>query len=455
MTKLFDAFDAVSAKAWKQKIQIDLKGKDYNDALIWNSLEEISVKPFYHKEDKNTVFKTDANSSRWKIHQFIFIDEEASAVSKINKMLLGGIQSFSLKFAHNHIDFTAILNAVSLKQNFIHIEFDFFDTGYIKKMVDFLISKHFHFRIGVDILGNLAKTGNWYTSNAEDHKNFLALLEYNKHITPTIDTGLYQNSGANMVQQLAYGLAHANEYLNFIDQRTSLKGFHFTFKVRVGSNYFFEIAKLKAFRVLWNSLLEVYEVQPKMHLISTPSIRNKTLYDYNVNMLRTTTECMSAILGGADYIANLPYDYIYHKENNFADRIARNQLLILKNESNLGKVSNPTEGSYYIENLTGQLAEKALLLFKDIESKGGFMAQLFSSKIQDAIKENSKKEKKLFEDNIEVLVGTNKYREHTDVMRNNLERNPFAKKNTNNTLIKPIQEERLAENLEQKRLENE
>jgi len=190
-------------------------------------------------------------------------------------------------------------------------------------------------------------------------------------------------------------------------------------------------------------------------LLVIPTKRNKTIYDYNVNMLRTTTECMSAILGGADVISNLPYDSLYHKDNEFGDRIARNQLLILKNESYFDKVNNPADGSYYIESLTQQLAEKSLALFKDIELNGGFLKQLNDGIIKRKIQENADKEQELFDSGKEILLGTNKYPNQKDLMKNDLELFPFVKTKPRKTLIVPIIEKRLAEKSEQERLSNE
>jgi methylmalonyl-CoA mutase len=172
-------------------------------------------------------------------------------------------------------------------------------------------------------------------------------------------------------------------------------------------------------------------------------------------MLRTTTECMSAILGGANSIANLPYDALYHKDNEFGDRIARNQLLVLKHESYFDKVSNPADGAYYIETLTEQLAEKALLLFKEIEEKGGFITQLIEGNIQKKISESATKEQELFDTGKEVLLGTNKYPNKNDKMKHDLELFPFLKQKPRKTLITPIIEKRLAEKLEQERLAQE
>ena len=172
-------------------------------------------------------------------------------------------------------------------------------------------------------------------------------------------------------------------------------------------------------------------------------------------MLRTTTECMSAILGGANSITNLAYDAIYHKDNEFASRIARNQLLILKKESYFDKVNNPADGSYYLETLTEELASKALDLFKDIESNGGFLKQLKEGIIQRKIKESAQKEQAQFDAKDLILLGTNKHANTQDKMKDDLELYPFVKTNKRKTLIEPIIEKRLAETSEQKRLKTE
>ena len=164
---------------------------------------------------------------------------------------------------------------------------------------------------------------------------------------------------------------------------------------------------------------------------------------------------MSAVLGGADAIFNMPYDAVYHKNNEFGNRIARNQLLIMKYEAHLNKVKNAAEGAYYIENLTEQFAEKALAIFKDIENGGGFLKQLKDSVIQKKIKESAEKEQEKFDNGELVLIGTNKYQNTADKMQQEIQLYPFLKKNPRKTLIEPILERRLSEKLEEQRLETE
>ena len=163
---------------------------------------------------------------------------------------------------------------------------------------------------------------------------------------------------------------------------------HFSFSV--GSNYFFEIAKLRAFRILWAALLKEYEIRGfRSSYFCTTKFTKQNIYDYNVNLLRTTSECMSAILGGANTISNVSYDAIYHKSNEFGERISRNQLLILQQESYLTEAQSFAEGAYYIESITQQLAENALTIFKQIEKSGGFLKQLKDGIIQKKIKESA------------------------------------------------------------------
>lgn len=460
---LFNEFPAISSKQWKQLIQFDLKGEDYNETLIWKTNEGIDVKPFYHAdefEDFPEISNTKA--TQWNICQSIFVADVQKSNRKAKTILELGVDSVKFILPSKDSSVEALLKGIDLSSNPIYFELQFLDSEFVKQLsvipakADKPLGSAKLIHIETDIIGNLAKTGNWYKNLTEDHKHFETIVQNTN--TFSIDMGLYQNAGANMVQQLAYGLAHANEYLNHFDnvitneKKQSLK---VTFNVSVGANYFFEIAKLRALRLLWSTLASEYKVNPERLIVATPTKRNKTLYDYNTNMLRTTTECMSAILGGANTVCNLAYDEIYHKTNDFGERMARNQLLILKHESYFNKVNNPSDGAYYIENLTEKLAEKALQLFKDIEANGGFLKLLKEGNIQRKIKESAEKEQEQFNNKEAVLLGTNKHTNPSDRMKNELELYPFVKTNPRKTLIEPIIERRLAETLEQKRLSDE
>ena len=454
MKPLFTNFAPVSAKEWKQKIQFELKGADYNETLIWNSPDDIKVKPFYDKEDVKEVISVTTKASEFKICQNIFVHDINKSIERALDSLARGAESIRFTIEDETIAIEKLLEKLPLESTAIFFHLNFISIDFVQKIESIATKRKATIYCNLDPIGHLAKEGNWFTTSEKN--NFETLINLVKRDNSlsliSVNGALYQNAGATIVQQIAYTLAHANEYFNHVELS---KPQIMVLEIAVGTNYFFEIAKLRAIRLLFNLIASEYNQNWNCHLVVTPTKRNKTLYDYNVNMLRTTTECMSAILGGADTIANLPYDALYHKDNEFGDRIARNQLLILKNESYFDKVNNPSDGSYYIESLTQQLADKALVLFKDIEANGGFLKQLNEGIIKRKIQESADKEQELFDSGKEVLLGTNKYPNKNDQMKNDLELYPFVKQNARKTLITPIIEKRLAEKLEQERLASE
>ncbi len=467
MNNLFNDFEGVSSKQWKQKIQYDLKGADYNESLVWQSLEGINVAPTYHAEDFSEKFQPIVgNPNLWNIAQSIFIDDEII----VNNLAIDAIKrgAESIIFSASKVfDIKQVFKNFPFEKIPIYFDFKFLDEAFLLKLKSFLSSNKAEVFYNVDLLGNLAESGNWFENETKDYTKLHSILkDLNVEESPnllSINASLFQNAGANMVQQLAYALAQANEYLNHLlqlhEKDSALFSEDFftkcqlTFKISVGSNYFFEIAKIRALRKLYVALASEYNFNPACHIIATPSKRNKTIYDYNVNMLRTTSECMSAILGGANTICNLPYDSIYHKSNEFGERISRNQLLILKRESYFDVVGNSADGSYYIESITNQLAEKALSVFKEIEKGGGFLKQLQEGTIQKKIKESAEKEQDYFDEGKLKLLGTNYHINKNDKMHNDLQLFPFVKTNIRKTLISPIVEKRIAEKNEMERLE--
>ena len=450
---LFKDFNPVTAKEWKQKIQFDLKGADYNETLVWESPEGIKVKPFYHADDEVATPSVQKQTG-WSIGQSIYAGNASLANKNALAALAKGAESLIFVVPSAEVKIATLLKDINLKETTIYFVFQFLSSSYVKGILDFVGDAKDYIYLNIDIIGNLAKDGNWFFNLEKDHAELKAILALDAKNTMSVDVSLYQNAGANMVQQLGDALAHANEYLNHIGSK-AMSTFNMTFKVAVGTNYFFEIAKLRALRLLWSTLAREYGIAENCHIIAIPTKRNKTIYDYNTNMLRTTTESMSAVLGGANMVCNTPYDALYQKTNEFGNRIAINQLLLLKNESYFDKIDNAAAGAYYIESLTEQLAAKGLVLFKQIEKGGGFLKQLKAHTIQKKIKESAQKEQIAFDEGKEVLVGTNKFLNETDKMKDNLELYPFIKTKARKTLIEPIIERRLAEEVEQKRLKDE
>ena len=445
-------WNAVSSKQWKQQIQFELNGADYNETLIWNSPEGIKVKPFYHRDENITNYKVNSQATKFKICQNIFVHDLEKSIYRANDSIARGAESLRFTIEDKSIDIEKLLNEINLENISVYFNLNFISIDFVIKINDFANKKGTKIYCNFDPIGHLAQDGNWIETieknNFEAINNISAIENLKLCGIISINAALFQNSGANIVQQIAYAVGQALEYFNNIQNINT----QIVFQVAVGTNYFFEIAKLRALRLVFKAVATEFNHNLDCHILAAPTKRNKTIYDYNTNLLRTTTECMSAILSGADTIANLPYDNLYHKDNEFADRIARNQLLILKNESYFDKVNNQADGSYYIESLTNQLAEKALILLKEIENSGGFLKKLKDGTIKRKIQESANLEQELFNSGKEILLGTNKYPNKNDFMKNDLELFPFVKIKSRKTLISPIIENRLAEKMEQERL---
>ncbi len=439
---LFSEFDPVSEKKWKQKIQADLKGADYNETLIWQSAEGVDVRPFYVAESGPVTYSNEPPGS-WRMGQRItpgddFPDDLEAIIIKISEA--GEVPE-------------ALIEKTMNQGIFLHLEMGFLSQEFIAR-VEGIVGDYAHYALNIDLLGKLSQTGNWHKNNSEDHAILQFLLQHSKApYVCGVNTDLYQNAGANRIQQLAYGLLQANEYLNFGEQH-GLDPKPFVFKTAIDGNYFFEIAKLRALRWLWNTLAAEYGLDARCHIIAEPSLRNKTTLDYNSNLLRSTMECMSAIYGGADTIINRPYDSHFKYENDFSSRIALNQLRILKYESYLDKVNNPADGTYYIESLTEKLAQKALSLFKELEASGGYYQHLRSGTLQKKIREQAQAQAADFEEGTEKLVGVNAYVDEGDAVLDQLDFSPFLQKEARKTEVEPIVPKRLAERLEKERLKN-
>lgn len=444
---LFDAFSPVSAKEWKQKIQFDLKGADYN-SLLTNTLDGITINPFYHLDTFESLeIPTPKHDS--KICQQIFIDSEKITNKIAKNAFKNGVDTIKFS-ASKGFDYKQVFKDLDSKKVSFILEIHFLEKAFLTAFIPF--AKQKNIAVFIDVIGNLARTGNWFYSQKEDFEMVKNSLRESKNKMNIIgvDGTIYQNSGANNIQQIAYVLT---QFLAYLDHDIVPK--KVLFQVAIGSNYFFEISKIRALRYLFDLLTKELEIDCDMKVIAIPSKRNKTIYDYNVNMLRTTTEKMSAMLGGAEFVCSFPYDAIYHKSNDFGERIARNQLLVLKEESYFKEAYKVANGSYFIEKISVQLAEKALELLKDIDKNGGFLQQLKKGTMQRKIEESAKKEQMQFDKGELILLGTNKYPNEKDKMKENLELYPFVKYKPRKTTVKPIIEKRLAEKIEQNRLKEE
>ena len=249
-TQLFQDFEPISSKQWKQQIQFELKGADYNETLIWESLEGIKVKPFYHSDDNIPIYTSKTNTTAFTILQQIFVHDIQMSNKKAKESLQRGAESIHFTIESDKIDITKLMSNLPLGNVIYYINLPFLSPEYVKILNDFAAANSYNFIIQVDPVGQLCKDGNWYENLNSDFQKLNEISKNSSLPFLKIQSEIYQNSGANMVQQLAYTLAHINEYFN----RISAINQPITIEVAVGTNYFFEIAKLRALRHLFNTL---------------------------------------------------------------------------------------------------------------------------------------------------------------------------------------------------------
>ncbi len=456
MGKILDEFSKIDSKLWNKKIKDDLKKLGHSNITSYNSKENIKIKPFYTSDDLNNLKNVDSNyPDSWTICQNISADNSSVANIKALELINKGAESINFIIQNNSIRCKDLLKNIDIEKIELFFKIEFHSNSFLKSLNDIIKSSSTSFNISFDPIGSFAKTGSWKSSMNEDldklNKNINILEKFNNVII--VNSGLYQNSGANIFEEIAFTLSHANEYLNHFNGKCANK---IAFNISMGSNYFFEIAKLKALRFLWSKITKEYNNEINFpHIIAKPSKRNKTIIDYNNNILRTTTECMSAILGGANTISNITYDSIFKNKNEYSEKIALNQLLIIKHETHIDKVKNAADGSYYINNIANTIAEESLKIFKDIENRGGFISALEKNIIQKRIDKSHKIEQELFNNNKEKLLGINIFTDLNQKIKSEINKPIFTKSNTRNTKIKPISEIRLAEEIELSRIKNE
>ncbi len=440
-SKLFSEFTPISTEEWESKIIEDLKGADYKKKLIWNSNEEIEIKPYYrvenllHLDYLNTIpgqypysRGNNADKNHWLIRQNIIVDNVNNANNKALDILNKGVNSILFELTNSFHTKTIRILLKDICCDCIELNFKANENSNELLKEYTLILKNNHTKLqevngtlGYDPIGNLALKGNFYFHDEKKSINQLKEIFHNAKDLPklrliTVNGKHFHNAGGNIVQELAFTLSLGNEYLAklteigfSIDEIAPKIDFNYA----VGSNYFFEIAKFRAARMLWSTIVNAYKPANiescKTTIHAETSKWNKTLLDPHVNILRSATEAMSAILGGINSFTTHPFNSSYETPTEFSERIARNQQLILNEEAYFSTIKDPSAGSYYIENLTNEIAEKAWKLFKEIENEGGFIKAFMNGIIQTQIKKTAHKRDLAIANRKEILLGINQY----------------------------------------------
>jgi methylmalonyl-CoA mutase len=438
--RLFEKFPPVTTEKWMEKITADLKGADFRKKLVWKTRDGLEVMPFYRQEDLDKLHHKGflpgeypyvrgariADNS-WLVRQDISVTDYDSANARALNILMRGVSSLGFVIAVPESatadNITRLLRGVHLES----VEVNFITPGMAKELLAAVTSTlltagantgKVRITIAADPLGRLAANGKLCIP-AEQGLDYLADLVKEsvkvsgmKCLEPS--GTVFSNAGAGPVAELACVLALGNDYMAALTARgikpeTAARTMKFTFGI--GPDFFPEIAKLRAARMLWATIVRAWgpKEEQVMDIHSVTGRWNKTLYDPYVNMLRTQTEAMSAVLGGAGSITVEPFDAVFRNADEFSERIARNQQLLLAEESHLDKVADPAAGSYYIEELTSMMAHEAWKLFLEIENEGGFLQALRNGTIQNKIKAAADLRKGDVAKRKEILLGTNQY----------------------------------------------
>lgn len=425
--KLFTEFPEITKNDWIAQVNKDLKGKNFDDTLVWHSLENFDIQPYYAKEDLNTLpieaiqaAQKNKKSASWQNRPSVKYTNEKETNVLIISYLQRGADAININFSNidlNQVDLVKLLNNIKLSDSPI-----FFTTLQGTELLANL-SKFIHYLpkggVQADVIAN-----SFTTESSEDNKvtweNTKQIIaqtaQYPNFQALSVSSHVFHNAGANAVQELAFTIASAVENLDKLtdlDLSPEQIIAKLEFSVSIGTNYFVEIAKLRALRYLWSKVLESYKCTSlindcQIHC-QTSSFYDSTLSPYT-NMLRATTEAMSAVMGGCDALTVLAYDSVIGEQNSeLGERIARNVSILMREEAHLDKTIDPSAGSYYIESLTYQLSVQAWKLFQKVESMGGITAAFEKEFIKDEINKSYGAKVKNLQSG-KVMVGVNKFR---------------------------------------------
>ena len=442
--KLFSEFAPVSTEEWMAKITADLKGLPFEKKLVWKTGEGFNVNPFYRAEDIEGLKTTESlpgefpyvrgtkKDNDWKVRQNIEVCCFKGANEKALDLLTKGVTSLGFIIKGDEVNEE---NIATLLEGICpaSVELNFNTCNCKAEKLIGILADYFKGK-GVDAekcygsvnydafkkpLVKGKENSEWVEGAAAVLKAGQALPNYR---VLAVNAFLFNNAGAYISQELGYALAWGNELMaklteaGFTADEVAKK---IKFNLGISSNYFMEIAKFRAARWLWAEIVAAYkpacECACKMVAHAQTSEWNMTVYDAHVNLLRSQTEAMSAALAGVDSITVRPFDKIYQTPDDFSERIARNQQLLLKEECHLDKVVDPSAGSYYVEVLTNSLADVAWKLFLEVEEKGGFSVAVNAGEIQNAVNASNVARKKAVATRREILLGSNQYPNFTEV----------------------------------------
>jgi methylmalonyl-CoA mutase len=444
---LFSEFPPVSAESWNDVVNADLKGADYEKKLVWRTDEGFKVRPYYRAEDLNGidylnslpddfpyVRGTNITQNNWEIVQEINETDFSRANEIARDAALKGatIIAFNVRNIGNYDDLKLLLAGLDLEKTGIQFNHSYDYVSLVTLFRDYIIEKGYKKdkvkgSVDFDAVMYCLKNSRFYISKEEDLNKALQLIKLTDDMPEfkviNVNGLAMHNAGSTIVQEIGYALGIANEYLAYgVSKGISVDkvACKMQMTLSVGSNYFMEIAKLRAIRLLWATMLDQYKPQNelayKLYINTVASSWNKTIYDPYVNILRSTTEGMAAAIGGADSISLKPFDVALKPDDDFSRRNSRNIQVILKEEAFFNKVVDPAAGSYYVENLTDSIAEHSWNLFRHVEAEGGIINLIEKGEVKAEIEKSCRKRDMDIATRKYILLGTNQYPNTGEIM---------------------------------------
>ncbi len=444
--RLFAEFPEVSTSTWEEVINKDLKGADYARKLVWRTAEGFNVRPYYRAEDLAGIeflgsqageypfVRGISKKNTWRVHQTITVKCVEAAAAEAQDLLKKGVDSlgFCLSEALSAEELDTLIAGIDLTQTEV-----VFNGKCLAKTANLLLDKldgmeidkkHVRVAFGIDPIVKDLSVAGAYCCGADGKECFetvAALItrssEYKHMKIYTVNAHNFGNSGATIVEELSFALSAGHDYLvKFTQMGLPIEAVarKIRFSMSISSNYFMEIAKIRAARMLWANIVMAYSPKgtcpAKMYIHAETSKWNQTAYDPYVNMLRGTTEAMSAAIAGVQSLEVLPFNASFETPDEFSKRIARNAELLLKHESHFDQVVDPAGGSYYIENLTKSIATEAWAKFTALEEKGGYEAAFLAGDVVATVKASAAAKDKNIATRREILLGANQFPNFTE-----------------------------------------
>ncbi len=463
---LFDEFAAPTFEEWKAEVERLLKGKPFDKSMLTRTHEGITLQPVYRQEDLEGLEFVKAmpghapfvrgttlyhqEKGGWLVAQehTCCTAEEYNAILRrslsrgqsavmlpldragrlgldpdhgdVNSVGVDGVSICSVE------DLGKALDSIDLAKTPVFIQSGASGMPFLGLYV--ALAKRNGYNpaklqgaIAMDPLGELVRLGKLSQSLDWEWISMAEMTRWATKNAPGLGTcwihgEIYHDGGAHAVQELAFAMATAIQYLRELELKgiaPEVAASHMRFSFGLGTNFFMEVAKLRAARLLWNRILEASgvedETKRKLWMHGRTSRYTKTFFDPYVNMLRVTTEAFSGITGGVDSLHVGPFDEGLRETDSFSRRIARNVQIVLREEAHLEQITDPAGGSWYVEKLTDQVAQMAWELVQTIEEQGGMVKALEAGQPQEMIARTVSERAKSLALRKDVQIGTNKY----------------------------------------------